>query len=146
MLYDMQTYLPDDILVKVDRSAMSVSLETRAPFLDHRVVEFAARQPLSAKIAGGTGKVMLRQLLSRYLPEALWQRPKRGFAVPLASWLRRELRPWAEAMLTPDALLVEWFDPKGVAALWRSHLAGQDHAYRLWRVLTIMQWMRISDR
>lgn len=145
MRYDMQTYLPDDILVKVDRSAMSVSLETRAPFLDHRIVEFAMGLPLPQKIQGHVGKVLLRRLLERYLPARLWERPKRGFAIPLGSWLRGELRPWAEAMLTPDAVLRTWFDAPRVQKIWTAHQAGADHAARLWRILMLIQWLRAES-
>ena len=144
MAYDMQTYLPDDILVKVDRSAMAVSLEMRAPLLDHRLVEYALRQPLHRKIRDGRGKHLLRELLYRFVPRAMVDRPKQGFALPLASWLRAELRTWSESMLEPDDTLREWFDPAAVQALWRAHLQGEEHSVRLWRLLMLMQWFRSS--
>lgn len=142
MSYDMKTYLPDDILVKVDRSAMAVSLETRAPLLDHRIVEFALAQPLEHKIVGGTGKLLLRKLLERYVPRALWDRPKQGFGIPLARWLRTDLREWSHDLLRDDQLLREWFKPQMVARILREHEAGFDHSARLWRLLMVMQWIR----
>jgi asparagine synthase (glutamine-hydrolysing) len=142
MAYDMQTYLPDDILVKVDRCAMAVSLETRAPLLDHRIVEFALRQPSRLKIRDGVGKFLLRRLVARYVPSALLDRPKQGFAVPVAAWLRGPLRPWAELQLNADATLAECFDTNEVHRLWRAHLSGVDHADRLWRILMVAQWLR----
>jgi asparagine synthase (glutamine-hydrolysing) len=142
MAYDMQTYLPDDILVKVDRCAMAVSLETRAPLLDHRIVEFALREPLARKIGEGKGKLLLRRLLNRYVPATLWDRPKKGFAIPLPEWLRGRLRPWAEAQLRDDEILRDWFDSKTIQRVWQEHQSGFDHAERLWRVLLLLQWLR----
>src|SRR5690606_24747187 len=104
MLLDSMLYLPDDILVKVDRAAMACSLETRVPFLDHRVIEYAATIPVQENLINGGGKQLLKDLLYRYVPRELVDRPKRGFAVPLASWLRGPLRDWAEALLEPMRL------------------------------------------
>jgi asparagine synthase (glutamine-hydrolysing) len=146
MAYDMQHYLPDDILVKVDRSAMAFSLETRAPLLDHRVVEFAVNQPLDLKIRSGRGKFLLRNLLARYIPQAMIDRPKRGFSIPLGQWLRGPLKGWGSDMLQNDALLREWFQPSVVASMWQAHLAGEDHQERLWPVLMVMQWLRGERR
>ncbi|MEP6835175.1 MAG: asparagine synthase (glutamine-hydrolyzing) [Gemmatimonas sp.] len=142
MAYDMQHYLPDDILVKVDRSAMAFSLETRAPILDHRVVTFAVNEPLDRKIRDGRGKFLLRNLLARYIPQAMIDRPKQGFDIPLHTWLRGPIRPWAESMLQNDAVLAQWFQPAVVAAMWNAHQRGVDHADRLWPILMVMQWLR----
>lgn len=145
MAYDMQHYLPDDILVKVDRSAMAASLETRAPLLDHRIVKFAVQQPLSLKIRDGRGKFLLRNLLARYIPQAMIDRPKRGFSIPLASWLRGPLRSWGDAVLANDAELRTWFKPAVVQSIWDAHQRGEDHAERLWPILMVMQWVRAES-
>ncbi|MES2523937.1 MAG: asparagine synthase (glutamine-hydrolyzing) [Gemmatimonadota bacterium] len=143
MAYDLQTYLPDDIMVKVDRAAMAASLESRAPLLHHAIVEFALRVPLEYKIRGSEGKLLLRHALARHVPKALFERPKRGFAIPLDSWLRNELRPWAEAQLERDARMSEWFDGPRVARVWREHLSGaENHGMRLWPILVFAQWLR----
>jgi asparagine synthase (glutamine-hydrolysing) len=143
MLSDALSYLPDDVLVKVDRASMAVALEMRAPFLDHRVFEFAWALPLAMKIRGSTGKWLLRQLLYRHVPRALVERPKMGFAVPLAGWLRGALRPWAEELLSPARLQREgFFQAAAVQTLWRQQLAGRRRAERtLWRVLMFQQWL-----
>jgi asparagine synthase (glutamine-hydrolysing) len=142
MLFDLGTYLPDDILVKVDRSAMAVSLETRAPLLDHRIVEFALGQPLAHKIVDGRGKALLRAVLARYVPTALTDRPKQGFAVPLGTWLRTGLRPWADDLLRDDRLVSQWLSPAPVRHLWARHQRGHDESRRLWSVLCLLHWLR----
>jgi asparagine synthase (glutamine-hydrolysing) len=145
MAWDAQTYLPDDILVKVDRSAMANSLETRAPLLDHRVFELAWSLPLSVKVTRGEGKLVLREVLGRYVPRALFERPKQGFAIPLGQWLRTDLRPWAEDLLdyasSPDSPV----RARPLHALWQQHLHGaHDHSERLWSVFVVLQWLRAN--
>ena len=142
MAYDVATYLPDDIMVKVDRAAMASSLETRAPFLDHRIVAFAMRQPLSSKIQGTTGKLLLRKLLARYVPAEMFERPKRGFAVPINHWLRGPLRPWVNDTLADDAVMRDWFNGRYLRRLWTAHLSGQSQSQRLWPALVLLQWLR----
>ena len=140
MQWDMASYLPDDILAKVDRAAMSASLETRVPFLDHRVVEHAWRMPLSAKIRDGRGKWAARRVLDRYVPPALIERPKAGFAIPLGDWLRGPLRGWAEDLLAAQSLHPA-LDAGTIGARWRQHLAGtHDWGAAIWTVLMFQAW------
>lgn len=142
MALDAMTYLPDDILVKVDRAAMAASLETRAPFLDHRVVEFAWRLPLEHRVAGGQGKRVLRKLLYRHVPQGLVERPKAGFQIPLDDWLRNELRDWAETLLAPEALQASGLlEVAPVRMAWEQHLSGtRSFGHRLWSVLMLQAW------
>jgi len=144
MVWDLQSYLPDDVLVKVDRAAMRHSLETRVPLLDHRLVEFATRQPLSRKIRGRTSKWLMRQLLYRHVPRELIERPKQGFSVPLDAWLRDPLRGWADELLAPTALKLQpWLDAAAVGTAWAEHLSGRkNNAQRLWTALMLMAWCR----
>ena len=146
MLLDTLTYLPDDILVKVDRASMAVALEVRAPLLDHRVLEFAWRLPLALKLQDGRGKLVLRRLLSRYVPEKLFERPKTGFGVPIYHWLRGPLRDWAENLLDEQRLKREGFlNPVPIRNVWKSLLTGQSEwAYGgelLWSVLMFQAWL-----
>ncbi|MDP2007329.1 MAG: asparagine synthase (glutamine-hydrolyzing) [Rubrivivax sp.] len=143
MYWDMQAYLPDDILVKVDRAAMASSLETRVPFLDHRVIEFALATPMSNKIRNGESKWLLRRLLDRHLPDASFDGPKQGFTVPLADWLRGPLRDWAEQLLEPAALAATGFvDAAQVRRTWSEHLRGRNHQRGLWTILMLQTWLR----
>ncbi len=146
MALDGLTYLPDDILVKVDRAAMAVSLETRAPFLDRDVIEFAWSLPMHLKIRDGQGKWLLRRLLDRHVPRALLERPKMGFGIPLDAWLRGPLRDWAESLLAEDRLRREGFlNPVPVRAAWQAHLAGQaSYGHRLWSVLMFQAWLEVN--
>ncbi|MCK4709402.1 MAG: asparagine synthase (glutamine-hydrolyzing) [Gammaproteobacteria bacterium] len=147
MYLDTMSYLPDDILCKVDRAAMGVSLETRVPFLDHRVVEYAWQLPLSMKIKEGQGKWLLRQLLYKHVPKELIERPKQGFAIPLAEWLRGPLRDWAEALLDEPRLKQEgYFDPESVRHKWRQHLSGKGNwQHHLWSVLMFQAWLEMQS-
>ncbi len=144
--WDLAQYLPDDLLVKVDRASMSASLESRAPFLDHRVVELALALPERVLIRGGIGKWLLREVLDRYVPRRLIERPKAGFEIPLGEWLRGPLRPWAESLLEPGQIArAGYLDPAVVTRAWRQHLSGAfDRGHLLWNVLMFQAWYQHS--
>jgi len=143
MFADTVSYLPDDILVKVDRASMAVSLETRAPFLDRDVMALAWRLPMAMKLRDGKGKWILRQLLDRYVPRALIERPKMGFGIPLDAWLRGPLREWAGDLLAEERLRREgYLDPRPIVRTWQAHRRGEgSFGYRLWSVLMFQAWL-----
>ncbi|UCI18887.1 asparagine synthase (glutamine-hydrolyzing) [Mesorhizobium sp. B2-1-8] len=147
MYIDMMSYLPDDILVKVDRAAMAVSLETRVPLLDHRLISFALSLPLSIRRGGNQTKWPLRQLLYRHVPKALVERPKMGFGVPIDAWLRGALREWAEALLDERRLREDgFFRPEAIRRAWSEHLSGhRNNQYLLWDVLMFQSWQEATQ-
>ncbi len=144
MYWDTLSYLNGDILPKVDRSSMATGLEARAPFLDRRIYDYVWRLPLDVKINNGQGKWLLRQLLKRHVPDTLFSRPKQGFSVPIAKWIREDLKDWAEDLLDEKFLQKQnLFDYKEVRTLWEQHLKGQGaHAQKLWTILMFQAWYK----
>jgi asparagine synthase (glutamine-hydrolysing) len=143
MYFDSMTYLPDDILCKVDRAAMATSLETRVPFLDHRVVELAWQLPLNMKIRDNQGKWALRQVLYKYVPKELIERPKAGFAIPIGKWLRGPLKDWANSLLDANLLRKQgYFKVEVIQKKWEEHISGQkDNTTSLWAILMFQSWI-----
>ena len=143
MLPDMKTYLPDNILTKVDRASMAIGLETRSPFLDHRVIEYALRIPLELKIHHGLGKQPLRNILDKYVPRDLIERPKMGFSLPVNQWLKGPLRDWAESLLDYNRLQDEgFFIPDQVRNKWNNYLSGRESShYEIWTLLMFQGWL-----
>ncbi|HEU0006600.1 MAG TPA: asparagine synthase (glutamine-hydrolyzing) [Terriglobia bacterium] len=148
MFLDTITYLPDDILVKLDRASMAVSLEARTPLLDHTLLEFAWSLPRSLKIRDNQGKWILRQVLYKYVPQSVLERPKAGFAVPLDAWLRGPLRYWAEALLDESRLKAEgYLAPAPIRKKWSEHLTGRRNwQYQIWDVLMFQAWLENSQK
>jgi asparagine synthase (glutamine-hydrolysing) len=143
-LLDMLTYLPDDILTKVDRASMAVGLEVRVPLLDHRVIEKAWHFPSDVLIRNGQGKRPLRAVLDKYVPKSLVDRPKMGFGVPIEEWLKGPLRPWAEDLLSPSALADGLFDAVTVRTRFTEHLSGRRNwQHALWTLLQFQAWRRV---
>jgi asparagine synthase (glutamine-hydrolysing) len=147
MFWDSVTYLTDDIMCKVDRAAMACSLEVRAPFLDHRVAEFAWNLPLDMKVRNGAGKWALRQILYKYIPKHLVDRPKAGFGVPVGRWLRGPLREWAEGLLNESRIRREgYFNHEPIRKVWTEHLSGiSDHTPKIWSILMFQAWLEAQE-
>ena len=144
MYWDTLTYLNGDILTKVDRASMAVSLEARAPLLDRRIYDYAWRLPMDVKIKNGKGKWLLREVLKKHVPEDLIERPKQGFCVPIGDWLRGDLRDWAEDLLDERILRDQgFFNYPEILKAWEEHQKGRgNHAMRLWTVLCFQDWYR----
>ncbi|CAN0583244.1 unnamed protein product, partial [Laminaria digitata] len=145
-LADTTSYLPGDILTKVDRASMAHGLEVRVPLIDHRLVEFAWRLPRNELIAGGRTKQPLRRILSKYVPDDLINRPKSGFAIPISDWLRGPLRDWAEDLLSEEALMEsDLLEPAPIRAAWEAHLSQRQNLQnQLWAILMYQLWNRTS--
>ena len=148
MRLDTVTYLPGDILVKVDRASMAFGLEVRAPFLDVRTVEFASALPMEMKVSGNSGKVILKRLLQQYMPRNLFERPKSGFAIPVGKWLRDPLRDWGEELLSKERLKEQGiFNEVLVRRMWDEHVSGRENNLTcIWGVLMFQSWMTTRQK
>ena len=148
MYVDLVTYLPEDILTKLDRASMAVGLEARVPFLDYRLVELAWRLPLNFKIHERRGKHIIRTILRKYVPPPMFERPKMGFDFPLGQWLRGPLRGWVEELIDPAAMRQqEVFDPEVVNRTWTEHLAGKRNwSTQIWTILMFQAWQQLWTR
>jgi asparagine synthase (glutamine-hydrolysing) len=148
MILDSVTFLPDDILVKVDRASMSSGLEVRAPLLDYRIVEFASRLPLGAKIKGGKGKVLLRGALAKRLDQHLMNRPKAGFALPIGRWMKGPLRTWVDSVLDRNHIAnTGILDPQEVDTLWKGFCRGENNNFlAIWHILMFQAWYQTYER
>ena len=147
MILDLITFLPNSILVKIDRASMASSLEARVPFLDHELIEYSWKIPHSLKYRNGKGKWILRQILNNYVPKNLTERPKMGFGIPLGTWLRGPLRDWAENLLNEKRLTQEgYFNPKLIRDKWQEHLSNKHNwQYDLWNVLMFQAWIDTNN-
>lgn len=147
MITDLISYLPNDILTKVDRAAMAISLETRVPFLDPNVIRFAASLPLHMKIRDGSNKWILKQILYKHIPKNLIDRPKMGFSVPLDQWLRGPLKDWAERLLDPKKIEQQgFFKADFISKKWQQHQTGfRNWQYQLWNILIFQQWLEHNN-
>ena len=144
MVFDFLTYLPDDILVKVDRASMANSLETRVPYLDHKLIEYAWKIPHRLKNKNGQGKWILKEILKQYVPKNLTERPKMGFGVPIGTWLRGSLKDWAENLLDEKKMQEEGFlNSKLIKKKWKEHISGKKNwQHDLWDILMFQAWIR----
>jgi asparagine synthase (glutamine-hydrolysing) len=146
MFADLMSYLPDDVLVKVDRAPKATSLKTRVPLMDHRVVEFGLGVPASQKLRDGAAKWLLRQVLARDVSPVLLERPKMGFGIPIDHWLRGPLRDWADDMLVPSVLRAHGLEPSPILQAWRERRSSKrDYPHSLWTVLILQSWLSTSS-
>ena len=143
MFADINLYMVDDILTKVDRASMSTSLESRVPLLDHRIVEFALKLPLHYKIKSGKSKYILRKVLEKYVPNELTKRPKMGFGVPIDSWLQGPIKEWAESLINPSKIKNQgYLNSDLIQKIWQEHLSGERNwQAKLWNVLIFQSWL-----
>ena len=144
MIMDLITYLSNDILTKVDRASMSVGLETRMPFLDHRIVEFSFKLPLNYKIQNSQTKIILKNVLKKYIPSNFFKRSKSGFAMPIGEWLRYELKEWGSTLLEDNKFSDHiYLDSTKIKSIWKEHLDGvNNHEKLLWNTLIFKSWLK----